>query len=162
MTNCGAPSPKIRMRCRALFVSSLNWMPIWARLTHIGRTSCAFTLPGQASFSANIRIARLNFAAAIFSLSGSSGFRIFAVISPPVPVSASSAAGLIRPRSSRRLFRETLVAGLYGFGTIVLQGVPSRGGKSILSDGLSYEQALRRGRFPLCERGIRYQQNNAN
>jgi hypothetical protein len=67
MTNCGAPSPKIRMRCRALFVSSLNWMPIWARLTHIGRTSCASTLRGQASFSANIRIARLNFAVAIFS-----------------------------------------------------------------------------------------------
>jgi hypothetical protein len=68
---------------------------------------------------------------------------------------------LVRSPAPRRLFGETFVAGLYGFRTIVLERVPPCGGESILSYGLSYEQALRHCRF-LSESVIRDQQDNTS
>jgi hypothetical protein len=41
------------------------------------------------------------------------------------------------------LVRETLLAKLYGLGTVILQGVLPGGSIAILSDGLSYLLALR-------------------
>jgi hypothetical protein len=66
--------------------------------------------------------------------------------------------------AARWLFRETLVAHLYGLRTVGRQGVSPGGGEAILGCGLSYLLALHRVRLlaVLSERVICREQNEAS